>query len=102
MVVTAAYSLPNVCVCMCVLVRVCVYHIHIKILTLVNGRIRIISFSKFCPSIFYSVNIYWGRPGGAVVKCAHSALAARALPVQIPGADMASLGTPRCGRCPTI
>ena len=43
----------------------------------------------------------WGQPGGAVVKSAHSALAAWGLPVQIPGVDMALLGKPCCGRRPT-
>ena len=42
-----------------------------------------------------------GWPGGTVVKCARSALAARVLPVRIPGVDMALLGTPCCGRHPT-
>ena len=42
-----------------------------------------------------------GQPGGTAVKCAHSALAAQGSPVQILGVDMASLGTPCCGRCPT-
>ena len=41
----------------------------------------------------------WGSPGGAVVKFAHSA--SRGSPVQIPGAYMALLGTPCCGRRPT-
>ena len=39
-----------------------------------------------------------GRPGGAAVKCACSALAAWGSPVPILGADMAPLGTPCCGR----
>ena len=42
-----------------------------------------------------------GRPGGAALKCAHSALAARGWPVRVPGVDMALLGTPCCGRRPT-
>ena len=33
-----------------------------------------------------------GPASGAAVKCAHSVVAARSLPVQIPGADMAPLG----------
>ena len=40
-------------------------------------------------------------PSGAAVKFTRSALAARGSPVWIPGADMASLGTPCCGWCPT-
>ena len=44
---------------------------------------------------------FGGRPGGAVVKFACSALAAWGLPVRILGVDMAPLGTPCCGRCPT-
>ena len=36
----------------------------------------------------------WGRPSGAAVKCARSALAAQGLLVQIPGADMAPLIRP--------
>ena len=42
-----------------------------------------------------------GRPGGAAVKCARSAWAAWGSLVQIPGADMALLGKPCCGRRPT-
>ena len=42
-----------------------------------------------------------GWPGGAAVKFAHSASAAWSSPVQIPAADMASLGKPCCGRRPT-
>ena len=43
----------------------------------------------------------WGRPGGAAVKCARSALVAQGSLVRIAGADMAPLGTPCCGRRPT-
>ena len=42
-----------------------------------------------------------GRPGGRAVKCAHFASAAWGSPVQIPGVDMAPLGTPCCARHPT-
>ena len=41
-----------------------------------------------------------GQPGGAVVKFAPSASVAGGSPVQIPGADMALLGKPCCGRHP--
>ena len=40
-------------------------------------------------------------PGGTAVKFTHSALVAWGSPVQIPGADMAQLGKPCCGRRPT-
>ena len=43
----------------------------------------------------------WGRLSGAAVKFTHSALAAWGSLVWIPGADMALLGKPCCGRCPT-
>ena len=42
-----------------------------------------------------------GWPGTTAVKCPRSGLAARCSPLWIPGADMALLGTPCCGRCPT-
>ena len=42
-----------------------------------------------------------GRPGHAVVKCARCTLATWGSPVHIPGADMALLGKPWCGRRPT-
>ena len=43
----------------------------------------------------------WGQPGGAAVKWAGSASWARGSLVRIPGADMALLGKPCCGRQPT-
>ena len=42
-----------------------------------------------------------GWPGGAVIKFACSASAAWGSPVRILHADMAPLGKPCCGRCPT-
>ena len=41
------------------------------------------------------------RASGAVIKFAHSASAAWGSLVQIPGAGMALLGKPCCGRRPT-
>ena len=45
--------------------------------------------------------LFWGRPGGAVVKCSPSSSVAWGSPVRIPGVDMAPLGTRCCGRRPT-
>ena len=42
-----------------------------------------------------------GWPGGAAVKFAHLASVAWGSPVRIPGADMALLEKPCCGRGPT-
>ena len=42
-----------------------------------------------------------GRPGGAVVKFAHSASVAGCSLVQILGTDLCILIKPCCGRCPT-
>ena len=43
-----------------------------------------------------------GWPGGAAVKCTHSASVARRLPVWILGADMAPLGNPAVVGVPHI
>ena len=45
--------------------------------------------------------VWGGQPGGAEVEFTHSASAAQGSPVRIPGADMAPLGKPWCGRRPT-
>ena len=47
------------------------------------------------------VDLFGGQPSGAAAKFPRSSLAARCLPFWIPGADMAPLGKPCCGRRPT-
>ena len=54
-----------------------------------------------CLCISYLKSVMRGRPSGAAVKCAHSALAGQGSPVQIPSVDVAPLCKPYCGRCPT-
>ena len=46
-------------------------------------------------------NSYRGQPGGAAVKVARSDSVAQGSWVWIPGANMAPLVKPRCGRGPT-
>ena len=43
----------------------------------------------------------WGWASGAAVRFTRSISAAQSSPVRIPGADMAPLGKPCYGRCPT-
>ena len=45
--------------------------------------------------------MFWGWPGDAAVKFTRSTSVSRGSPVRIPGADMAPLGKPCCGRHPT-
>ena len=47
------------------------------------------------------VNMVWGWPGGAAVKCTCSTSAAKGFAGSDPGVDMAPRGKPCCGRCPT-
>ena len=59
------------------------------------------SFPESVLKYFYTKVNPWGRSSAAVVKCVCSTSAAWGLLVQIPSADMALLGKPCCGRCPT-
>ena len=51
--------------------------------------------------VYFKFILSRGWPGGAVVRFAHSASVAQGSPVWVPGADMAPLGKPCCGRRPT-
>ena len=59
------------------------------------------SLSVLLMSEALTIHCSWGRPGGAVVKFARSALAAWGSLVRILGGDMAPLGKPWSGRRPT-
>ena len=61
------------------------------------------SLNEACVSYWekYVKTLWRGQPSGAVVKFARSDSMARGSLVWIPGVDMALLGTPCCGRCPT-
>ena len=54
-----------------------------------------------CQRMIELENHMWGRPGGAVVKLARSASQQPGFAGPDPGAEVAPLGTPWCGRCPT-
>ena len=56
--------------------------------------------SRVMPIEFLQKSQYRGQPSGTVVKFARSTLATEGLLVQIPGTDMAPLGSPGCGRHP--
>ena len=60
-------------------------------------------YCKALKSSHLKVNIIHvrGGPRGSAVKCAHSTLVVRGSLVRIPGADMAPLVKPCCGRHPT-
>ena len=62
-----------------------------------NGFFELVCF--VCLFVFIRKNGGW--PGGAAVKCARSASAARGSLVWILGVDTAPLDKPCCGRCPT-
>ena len=59
------------------------------------------SFQIFLATQYSFKKDPWSRPSGAAVKYAHSALVAQGSPVQIPGAAMAPVIKPCCGRHPT-
>ena len=65
---------------------------------------NIFFYAEILESCFFSSQksaSFWGRPSGAVVKCAHFAFVAWGSLVRIPGADIAPLGKPCCGMRPT-
>ena len=64
----------------------------------ISTQITVLREKHECKKVLKDI---WGWPGGSAVKYTHSALAAKGSLVQIPGADMAPLGKPCCGRHPT-
>ena len=55
-------------------------------------------------NVFFSLDQHSkcrGWPSGTAAKCTRSASVSQGSQVQILGADMAPLGKPCCGRCPT-